>query len=746
MKTTRSPLKASALALALFAATAGAHAAVIEIGDEATGHTQHDIAIGNDARATGGWVGPGGGTGPAIAIGHGSRASAGDTIAIGAQASADSARSVAIGNYANTGPDAVALGHRAGSQQNGTSVGSEAFARWGGVAVGSQSETGSVHGTAVGTGATTNIDAQRAVALGWQSEATEAETVSVGNDTLKRRVVNVGFGENEFDAVIFQQVVPALQGVVSGLGGGASYDPATGVMTAPSYDLSVGSFSNVGDALVAIDGALGGGVAPQPNRYFKAVGSNNGSDDAQVVNYGDIAVGPNAYANDVGSIAMGLDARANTPGSIGIGEGAVADSSLDPDAPAHCSGAMAIGNNAVGGSCNATAIGYNAEANESGGLAIGARATVSDIYSTAVGTAAAVNGSFSAALGSRATVDHDYSVALGDSTRTTRDREVAIGNRVLGQVRAGTELTDGVNVGQIAPIADALGGGANFNGGVFTAPVYNYRDGTTHRNVGSGLDNLDARVWDLENADNGGTGEPVPGPQGPQGERGLDGRSAYQVAVENGYDGSEQDWLESLHGRDGVDGRDGRDGVGGGSTVKPGTNIEVADNADNTQSVYLSDTVELSEQGSVSVGGTRVDAQGVHIQGGASMTRNGIHAGNQRITGVAPGRIEQGSMDAINGGQMWEFKREMDDRWDVMDERIDAMGAQSAALSMMNGASTNLPVGKVAASVGWGQYGSKSAFAIGAKARLSERSSLNLGFSYSNGKAMGGVGYSIIID
>lgn len=29
---------------------------------------------------------------------------------------------------------------------------------------------------------------------------------------------------------------------------------------------------------------------------------------------------------------------------------------------------------------------------------------------------------------------------------------------------------------------------------------------------------------------------------------------------------------------------------------------------------------------------------------------------------------------------------------------------------------------------------------------ISERSSLNIGFSYSNGKALGGVGYSIIID
>lgn len=35
----------------------------------------------------------------------------------------------------------------------------------------------------------------------------------------------------------------------------------------------------------------------------------------------------------------------------------------------------------------------------------------------------------------------------------------------------------------------------------------------------------------------------VPGPPGPQG---ADGKSAYQLAVEHGYQGSEQQWLSTL--------------------------------------------------------------------------------------------------------------------------------------------------------------------------------------------------------
>lgn len=47
---------------------------------------------------------------------------------------------------------------------------------------------------------------------------------------------------------------------------------------------------------------------------------------------------------------------------------------------------------------------------------------------------------------------------------------------------------------------------------------------------------------------------------GEKGERGQDGKSAYQIAVANGYTGDEEQWLASLKGRDGERGRDGRNG------------------------------------------------------------------------------------------------------------------------------------------------------------------------------------------
>ena len=46
-------------------------------------------------------------------------------------------------------------------------------------------------------------------------------------------------------------------------------------------------------------------------------------------------------------------------------------------------------------------------------------------------------------------------------------------------------------------------------------------------------------------------------------EKGKDGKSAYEIAVEHGFVGTETEWLESLKGVDGKDGCDGRNGADG---------------------------------------------------------------------------------------------------------------------------------------------------------------------------------------
>lgn len=63
-------------------------------------------------------------------------------------------------------------------------------------------------------------------------------------------------------------------------------------------------------------------------------------------------------------------------------------------------------------------------------------------------------------------------------------------------------------------------------------------------------------TWDAE-SETWIPANPVPGPQGPE------GKSAYEVAVENGFVGSEEEWLESLVGPQGPKGDPGEPGEPG---------------------------------------------------------------------------------------------------------------------------------------------------------------------------------------
>ena len=48
-----------------------------------------------------------------------------------------------------------------------------------------------------------------------------------------------------------------------------------------------------------------------------------------------------------------------------------------------------------------------------------------------------------------------------------------------------------------------------------------------------------------------------------QGAPGLNGKSAYELAVENGFNGTVTEWLESLKGEQGIQGEQGEKGDDG---------------------------------------------------------------------------------------------------------------------------------------------------------------------------------------
>ena len=75
---------------------------------------------------------------------------------------------------------------------------------------------------------------------------------------------------------------------------------------------------------------------------------------------------------------------------------------------------------------------------------------------------------------------------------------------------------------------------------------------------------------------------------------GTPGLSAYQIAVLNGFQGTEEEWLESLKGepgapgadgKDGIDGRDGKDGIDGKDGYTPVKGVDYWTETDRTQMI-----------------------------------------------------------------------------------------------------------------------------------------------------------------
>ena len=97
------------------------------------------------------------------------------------------------------------------------------------------------------------------------------------------------------------------------------------------------------------------------------------------------------------------------------------------------------------------------------------------------------------------------------------------------------------------------------------------------------------------------------------------------------------------------------------TTVKAGQNVEVteANNAAGGKE-YTVKTADNLNVTSVKAGDSTLNTDGLTIAGGPSVKKDGINAGDKKITNVAPGTVAAGSKDAVNGGQLAEVKAKAD--------------------------------------------------------------------------------------
>ena len=169
--------------------------------------------------------------------------------------------------------------------------------------------------------------------------------------------------------------------------------------------------------------------------------------------------------------------------------------------------------------------------------------------------------------------------------------------------------------------------------------------------------------------------------------------------------------------------------VGGNTNLK---NTEVDGTLNVTQKATFGDSVSIAKD--LSVGGD-VTANSYKVGDKTYIDANGINANDQKITNVADGSISEGSKDAVNGGQLYCVKRDLE-------HQVDKVGANAAAMANLRPMEFD-PSSKWNIAAAIGNYGSETAAALGAFYRPNDDVMVNLSTAFGTGENMVGGGVSV---
>jgi len=244
-----------------------------------------------------------------IALGNGARTTAGATnsIALGLRGSVSAANGVALGRAATTSASGgVALGSSSVANRAGMNGAREAFSN---TAVASTVGAISV-GSAGGERQITNV------AGGTQdTDAVNLRQLRTVNSRLNNRIDDLSDDVTTQITNLTTNMTSVSENVAAALGGGASYNSTTNVFTGPSYMLRGSTYNDVGTALAALNGAIGGAGTNG------AVAGNNttGLADASATGSDATAVGYGSKASHAGSTAIGTGAATTRNNQVMIG-------------------------------------------------------------------------------------------------------------------------------------------------------------------------------------------------------------------------------------------------------------------------------------------------------------------------------------------------------------------------------------------------------------------------------------------
>ena len=176
-------------------------------------------------------------------------------------------------------------------------------------------------------------------------------------------------------------------------------------------------------------------------------------------------------------------------------------------------------------------------------------------------------------------------------------------------------------------------------------------------------------------------------------------------------------------------------GVHGSATV---------DNDLTVKGITNTKTLNVTEDASVgrnlAVGGNAtiigdVTANSYKVGDKTYISAAGINANDQKITNVADGSISEGSKDAVNGGQLYGVKNDLEGK-------VNKVGANAAAMANLHPMEFD-PDSKWNIAAAIGNYGSETAAALGAFYRPNDDVMVNLSTAFGTGENMVGGGVSV---
>lgn len=501
--------------------------------------------------------------------------------------------------------------------------------------------------------------------------------------------------------------------------------------------------SSLSFPVLAVDNATGVGSGIAYGTGSNAVGTQDIAvgQSSKVENYvgqnGSVAIG---YKSHVENMSGGVEA------SVGMGQtsysGSFWSSARVPADPSKVVGSVAIGNNTYART-GSTMIGSHNYRGELGDVTIdtdhdGTRAASLNAYSTTVGANSFSNGAFTTNTGTYNIISSDYT---GGRFSTPVKNFAATVNGSFNSVESYDSWSS------TAGVANTVMGTANRVADSNGALVYgagneitNSRariDNLNAENVASAKEFANKLRGSIISSNGGGATMAIGG-----GNKADNTRSTAIIGVNNSVIGSNassknnfvagiNNKLENVNNSV-VIGVGDKDYVTSGlnNIVSIGTNAKVT--ADNSIALG-SDSVANSAvaTASVSLNGRTYNFAGTSPVGNVSV---GDSNKERTITNVAAGRISNTSTDAINGSQLHSVIQEMNSvSSDTLtkangytDNQVNKVGAASAALAALHPLEFNKDY-KWQFAAGFGNYGNKTAVALGAFYQPNENILLSLG-------------------